>query len=686
MKQLYVLRQLLLACVLMLTGGVSSAYAQEVEIWKEDWSSGSKDQTPSQVNGNYSQTDGGSTTKLYAENRAGGTSPELLISKTKGGKSGSWTVSNIDLQGNTGDFTLSYNSNKTTTAVTVDGKAVTMSSAGTMFYSGTFSVPIGTTSISIVFKNTSSSDNLRIDNVKLTYNKAATPGANTITFNPAAGDYKAAQKVTISASTDGSTIYYTTDGSTPDKSSNVYKDGVMVTKSGTTIKALAVADGKADVSSSATYTIKPDQPVFSSESKTFTDPFTVTLSLPASTPATSKIHYTIGETATDASPVYDGTPIEITGTTSGEKVILHAVVVDEYGNVGTEKYCTYTFSNDIVFDFTANPNIWGIAPGGNSVSNTDGKRINTKGVILTTASGTGNTKTCIYTTPNLRIYSGGGSITLTAPAGYNLYKIVFNGDVNFSGISGSTWNGNNKSAKFTASGTNKINTITVTLTPLYKEDLPVVAGDVKDGYYSTFSNTDRDVVIPSAAADVYAVSVDGDKLKMNAFTSGTYPTTSDVDRTGYYIPKNTGVLVYTHTNDPVSYYFASESNAVTIPENNLKAVPTNDKIVAEPGYKYYKLAYGNYTTKTDLGFYWGAAEGGAFTSKKGLAYLAVPAGTSGAAPTMFVFGGDDASGIVDVQAAKADRNDVIYNLAGQRVQKAVRGAIYIVNGKKVILK
>lgn len=681
MKQLYVLRQLLLACVLMLTGGVSSAYAQEL-IWKEDWTGAKANQKPSEVNGNYSQTDNGNNiTQIYAANLAGGTSPELLIGKSKG----SWTVSNIDLKGYTGDFTLSYNSKNSKITVTADGKAVTMSSAGTKSYSGTFSVSTGTTKISIVFSNTSS-ENSRIDNVKLTYNGAATPGANTIAFNPAAGDYKAAQNVTISASTDGSTIYYTTDGTTPDRSSNVYKDGVMVTKSGTTIKALAVADGKADVSSSATYTIKPDQPVFSSESKTFTDPFTVTLSLPASTPATSKIHYKIGGTATAESPVYDGTPIEITGTTSGEKVILHAVVVDEYGNVGTEKYCTYTFSNDIVFDFTANPNIWGIVPGENTVSNTDGKRINTKGVILTTTSG--SYKTCIYkgTTPNLRIYSG-GSITLTAPAGYNLDKIVFNGDaVGFSEMTGSTWNGNYKSAKFTPSKTNKINTITVTLTPVYKEDLPVGAVDDKDGYYSTFSNTDRDVVIPSAAAAVYAVSVDGDKLKMNAFKSGTYPTTSDVDRTGYYIPKNTGVLVYTLSKDPVSYYFASESNAVTIPENNLKAVPTNDKIVAEPGYKYYKLAYGNYTTKTDLGFYWGAAEGGAFTSKKGLAYLAVPAVTSGAAPTKFVFGGDDASGIVDVQAAKADRNDVIYNLAGQRVQKAVRGAIYIVNGKKVILK
>lgn len=59
------------------------------------------------------------------------------------------------------------------------------------------------------------------------------------TFSPAAGSYEGTQSVTISCSTSGATIYYTTDGSTPTASSSVYSSAISVSKT-TTIKALAV--------------------------------------------------------------------------------------------------------------------------------------------------------------------------------------------------------------------------------------------------------------------------------------------------------------------------------------------------------------------------------------------------------------------------------------------------------------
>jgi len=69
----------------------------------------------------------------------------------------------------------------------------------------------------------------------LTPAQAAAP-----TFNPPAGNYAATQSVTLSDSTVGAVIYYTTDGSTPTTSSPVYSGPISVTAN-ETIQAIATA-------------------------------------------------------------------------------------------------------------------------------------------------------------------------------------------------------------------------------------------------------------------------------------------------------------------------------------------------------------------------------------------------------------------------------------------------------------
>jgi len=88
-----------------------------------------------------------------------------------------------------------------------------------------------------------------------------TPGSGgtqqvaTPTFSPAAGTYTSTQMVTISDTTTGTTIYYTTDGSTPTTSSAQFT--VPITVSATkTVKAMAAASGLTNsVVATATYTI-----------------------------------------------------------------------------------------------------------------------------------------------------------------------------------------------------------------------------------------------------------------------------------------------------------------------------------------------------------------------------------------------------------------------------------------------
>ncbi len=72
-------------------------------------------------------------------------------------------------------------------------------------------------------------------------------------FSPAGGVYNTAQNITLSSTTEGATIYYTTDGSTPDNTSTEYSDAFEVS-SNTTIMAIAYKDGMQEsVVSEATY-------------------------------------------------------------------------------------------------------------------------------------------------------------------------------------------------------------------------------------------------------------------------------------------------------------------------------------------------------------------------------------------------------------------------------------------------
>jgi len=82
-----------------------------------------------------------------------------------------------------------------------------------------------------------------------------TPQAATPVFSPAAGNYSAAQAVTITTATTGATIYYTMDGSTPTKASQQYTAPITVSTT-ETIYALASASGRKDSAvTSASYTI-----------------------------------------------------------------------------------------------------------------------------------------------------------------------------------------------------------------------------------------------------------------------------------------------------------------------------------------------------------------------------------------------------------------------------------------------
>lgn len=137
----------------------------------------------------------------------------------------------------------------------------------------------------------------------------------TPTFSPAGGTYSSAQNVTISCSTSGATIRYTTDGSDPTSTSSVYSAPINVAAS-KTIKAKAFKSGMTDSAiASASYTIngatQVAAPTFNPVGGTYTSAQNVSISC---TTTGATIRYTTdGSTPTSSSTQYTG-PISVTST------------------------------------------------------------------------------------------------------------------------------------------------------------------------------------------------------------------------------------------------------------------------------------------------------------------------------------------------------------------------------------
>jgi hypothetical protein len=87
------------------------------------------------------------------------------------------------------------------------------------------------------------------------HNTTTTPTVATPAFSPASGtSFSSTLSVSINESTTGSTIYYTTDGSTPTTSSSVYTSAITIDSS-TSFNAIAVAGGVTSAVGTASYTL-----------------------------------------------------------------------------------------------------------------------------------------------------------------------------------------------------------------------------------------------------------------------------------------------------------------------------------------------------------------------------------------------------------------------------------------------
>ena len=158
---------------------------------------------------------------------------------------------------------------------------------------------------------------------------------------------------------------------------------------------------------------------------------------------------------------------------------------------------------------------------------------------------------------------------------------------------------------------------------------------------------------------------------------------------GDVIPAGTGVLLKGGKGN--SFYLSASESTEMAPEDNLLHGTLNDEMTNVAGAdKYYKLSYDR-ATGTEIGFYWGAANGGAFMNKGGKAFLAIPASLQAAQLTGFsLFDLDNNQTVTGIEHAIATPAATlrVYDLNGRRINvnhvEELPKGIYVINGKKVI--
>lgn len=234
------------------------------------------------------------------------------------------------------------------------------------------------------------------------------------TMTPAEGSFSSDQSVLLSTTTDGATIYYTTDGTTPTYDSTQYSDPIAVTGDGTTvtIKAFAAKTGMTDSAVvSGTYVIDYSKVVTVVPdilSGTYSVPQNVVLS--TSTDGADIYYTTDGTTPTQDSTLYVN-PIRIEGDNT--TTVVKAIAIKDGmkdSDVMTE---TYILDYSRVSDVEAVPQAGSYAENKNVVLSTDEGAT----IYYTTDGSDPTTDSDVYST-SISVYCNGGIIKALATKEY----------------------------------------------------------------------------------------------------------------------------------------------------------------------------------------------------------------------------------------------------------------------------
>ena len=478
------------------------------------------------------------------------------------------------------------------------------------------------------------------------------------TFSTDAGAVARNTVVTIN-SAEGTTIYYTTDGSDADKGTDSGSNSVNITiDDAMTLKAIAI-DPELNMSTevSAAYTIaQVAPPVIGTAAGMLAKGTQVTITT-ATDGAT--IYYTVdGTIPTASSNVYNGYVV-INKECTLKTIALKENYIDS--EVASAAYTVAGASESFLFSALGYSN-------GDEVENVGGTE-----VTITFSDGGGSNVPKYYTDGSaVRIYNkntvniASGTKNITAIV-FTFSSTSYNKLSLKSGESGTltdatkavrTWTGNDNDITFVysqSSGQSRIQKIEV----FYEltDDNVTVGSSKLVGFCSEYK-----LDFSATGLSAYKAKVSGGKVVLTKVEDGI-------------VPANTGVVLSGDANDydlPIS----TADVTTDFSDNEMMGVTQRTQVLWNPSTDVYNyILQGGEFKKASTGYL-----------KANRAYLSTSYDVSAASARDYmeiVFEDDDVTAIETVKTQKMDGQ--YYNLNGQKVQNPTKG-LYIVNGKKVVVK
>ena len=518
---------------------------------------------------------------------------------------------------------------------------------------------------------------VRLDELTVTYTAGATkPVAPILT---AGGNFVGFKEIAISCDTEDATIYYTIDESEPTESSEIYDDPFEINTT-TTVKAVAVnAVGSSDVVT-ATYTRVAASPKIEFEGDgTFENFINVTIAAAEGT----KVYYTLNDKE-DPDKNSDECPKTITLKANATlKVIAYEgeyksnIVEQKFTLVAESSTGTATLVTNAA-DLAAGDQVVIVASGYDFALSTD-QRDNNRGQVaiakegekvtlnddvqrLTLEEGT-KEGTYAFSTGSGYLYAASSSSnhlkTQTTNNANSSWAITIDGNgvatIKAQGANTRNWlmyNFNSDLFSCYSSGQQGVSLYKVT-----QIENPVL--NVSSVGWATLY-LGYNVVIPGDVTCYVASEVGEESVQLTEVEG--------------VLPANTAVIVNAEEGE---YTFEVTKETATV-ESKMKGTTKNEYIDKE-AYVLAKLENGK------VGFYKASMNGGVFLNNANKAYLpasALPSSVQNAKALKFDF---NTTAVENIKV-ETEGKKVIYDLSGRRVNDMTAPGLYIVNGKKVMVK